>query len=199
MLYVLVNGEPVGIAKDSRTPAEFDISDLVRHDGPNELVAVVVRWSDASFVEDQDQWWHAGISRSIRARARRVVRDVESPAPTPTGGSRSTPTATARSRLLDARGRVVATGELADGRLEARVRAPRLWSAEEPALYTLERERRGRDGLDAASASARVEIRDRQLLVNGEPVLIRGVNRHEHDDTPRPRRLARADGARRRG
>ena len=64
---------------------------------------------------------------------------------------------------------------------------PRLWSAEEPALYTLELERRRRDGLDARSASATVEIRDRQLLVNGEPVLIAGVNRHEHDDTPRPR------------
>ena len=64
VLYVLVNGEPVGIAKDSRTPAEFDVTELVRHDGPNELVAVVVRWSDASFVEDQDQWWHAGLPRS---------------------------------------------------------------------------------------------------------------------------------------
>ena len=75
-LYVLVNGEPVGIAKDSRTPAEFDISGLVRHDGPNELVAVVVRWSDASFVEDQDQWWHAGLPRSIRLVSP-TVRDVE--------------------------------------------------------------------------------------------------------------------------
>ena len=73
--YVLVNGEPVGIAKDSRTPAEFDVSSLVRHDGANELIAVVVRWSDASFVEDQDQWWQAGLPRSIRlvspTRARR--------------------------------------------------------------------------------------------------------------------------------
>ena len=75
-LYVLVNGEPVGIAKDSRTPAEFDVSELVRHDGPNELVAVVVRWSDASFVEDQDQWWHAGLPRSIRLVSP-TVRDVE--------------------------------------------------------------------------------------------------------------------------
>ena len=64
-LYVLVNGQPVGISKDSRTPAEFDVTDLIRHDGPNEIVAVIVRWSDASYIEDQDQWWHAGISRQV--------------------------------------------------------------------------------------------------------------------------------------
>ena len=65
VLHVVLNGHPVGIAKDSRTPAEFDVTDLVRRSGRNELVAVVVRWSDASFVEDQDQWWHAGISRHV--------------------------------------------------------------------------------------------------------------------------------------
>ena len=63
-LYVLVNGEPVGIAKDARTPAEFDVSPYVRA-GENELHCVVVRWSDASFVEDQDQWWHASLPRSV--------------------------------------------------------------------------------------------------------------------------------------
>ncbi len=64
-LYVLLNGTPVGMSKDARTPAEFDVTEVVRRDGPNELVAVVVRWSDASFIEDQDQWWHAGLSREV--------------------------------------------------------------------------------------------------------------------------------------
>src|SRR5204863_1053173 len=50
MLCVLVNGEPVGIAKDARTPAAFDISDLVAHREVNELTAAVLRWSDARFV-----------------------------------------------------------------------------------------------------------------------------------------------------
>ena len=72
VLHVLVNGEPVGISKDARTPAEFDVTDVVRHRGPNELVAVVVRWSDASFIEDQDQWWHAGISREVYLRSDRI-------------------------------------------------------------------------------------------------------------------------------
>ena len=76
VLYVLVNGQPVGLAKDSKTPAEFDISELVHHDRPNELHAVVVRWSDASFIEDQDQWWHAGLSRSIYLCSP-TVRDLD--------------------------------------------------------------------------------------------------------------------------
>src|SRR5207248_6634638 len=68
-LYVLLNGEPVGIAKDARTPAEFDVTELVRHDRENTVVAVVVQWSDASFVEDQDQWWHGGLPREVYLRA----------------------------------------------------------------------------------------------------------------------------------
>src|SRR5690242_13697743 len=76
VLHVLVNGAPVGIAKDARTPADFDVTPFVRFDGPNELIAVVVRWSDASFVEDQDQWWHAGLPRSI-ALVSPTVRRVE--------------------------------------------------------------------------------------------------------------------------
>ncbi len=55
----------VGVSKDSRLEAEFDVTDLVRFDGPNLLAAEVVRWSDASFVEDQDQWWHAGLHREV--------------------------------------------------------------------------------------------------------------------------------------
>jgi beta-galactosidase len=178
-LYVLVNGEPVGIAKDSRTPAEFDISGLVRHDGPNELVAVVVRWSDASFVEDQDLWWHAGLPRSIRLVSP-TVRDVEVRA-----GSDGRFTVLAEQgqvRLSDQRGRAVAEGELQDGRFDGEIRSPRLWSAEEPALYTLELDAGG-ETVTTSLGFRDVEIRDRHLLVNGEPVLIAGVNRHDHDDT----------------
>jgi beta-galactosidase len=64
-LYVYMNGQPVGLSKDARTPAEYDVTRLVVFDRPNELVAVVVQWSDASFVEDQDHWWQAGIQREV--------------------------------------------------------------------------------------------------------------------------------------
>jgi len=66
--YVHVNGRPVGLHKDARTPAEYDVTDVVRLGETNELVAVVPRWSDASFVEDQDHWWQAGIQRDVWCR-----------------------------------------------------------------------------------------------------------------------------------
>ena len=178
-LYVLVNGAPVGIAKDSRTPAQFDVSELVRHDGPNELVAVVVRWSDASFVEDQDQWWHAGLSRTIRLVSP-SVRDLE--VRTELDGRLSVLASSGDVRALDRRGRVVTKGTIANGSLDTDVRAPQPWSAEDPALYTLELTSEG-ETVSTSFGFRQVEIRDRQLLVNGEPVLIAGVNRHEHDDT----------------
>ncbi|HEX7526846.1 MAG TPA: glycoside hydrolase family 2 TIM barrel-domain containing protein, partial [Gaiellaceae bacterium] len=178
-LYVLVNGAPVGIAKDSRTPAQFDVSELVRHDGPNELVAVVVRWSDASFIEDQDQWWQAGISRSVRLVSP-SVRDVEVRAGL--DGSVTVLSDGGDVQVLDPRGRVAAKGSIAAGSFAGGVHAPQLWSAERPALYTLELTADG-ETVSTAFGFRQIEIRDRQLLVNGEPVLIAGVNRHEHDDT----------------
>jgi beta-galactosidase len=64
VLLVYVNGTFVGLSKDSRLPAEFDLTaQLVR--GTNVIAAMVIRWSDASYVEDQDQLWMAGIHRCV--------------------------------------------------------------------------------------------------------------------------------------
>jgi beta-galactosidase len=183
-LYVLVNGQPIGLAKDSKTPAEFDISEVVRHDGPNQLVAALVRWSDASFVEDQDQWWHGGLSRSVclyspsigdldvrpslDADFRDGVLDVRADVD-------------GDVRLLDPRGRAVVSGTLKDGAFVSPVRAPQHWSAERPVLYTLELSAGG-ETVSCRVGFRTIEIRDRALLVNGEQVRINGMNRHEHDD-----------------
>jgi len=64
VLLATLNGRAVGISKDSHLAAEFDVTGFVRA-GANELRLTVVKWSDASFVEDQDQWWHGGLSRSV--------------------------------------------------------------------------------------------------------------------------------------
>ena len=64
-LYVYLNDRPVGISKDLRTPAEFDITSLIRSSEENELIMLVVQWSDASFLEDQDHWWQAGLQREV--------------------------------------------------------------------------------------------------------------------------------------
>jgi beta-galactosidase len=64
-LYVYLNGHPVGISKDARTPAEFDITSILNESRINELVVIVVQWSDASYLEDQDHWWQAGLQRDV--------------------------------------------------------------------------------------------------------------------------------------
>ena len=65
VLMASVNGVRVGSSKGSRLAAEFDVTALV-HEGENEVELTVVKWSDASYLEDQDQWWHGGITRSVR-------------------------------------------------------------------------------------------------------------------------------------
>ncbi len=65
VLFVYLNGQPVGMSKDSRLPAEFDVSGQLRFDGINTLVAVVMKWGDVSFIENQDQWWYSGLPRSV--------------------------------------------------------------------------------------------------------------------------------------
>ena len=65
VLYVYVNGVPVGMSKDSRLPSEFDITPCIRAKGPNRITAIVVKWSDATFIEDQDQWWMGGLHREV--------------------------------------------------------------------------------------------------------------------------------------
>ncbi|SDT94886.1 beta-galactosidase [Verrucomicrobium sp. GAS474] len=69
VLYVYVNGRPVGMGKDSRLPSEFDLTPHVAFGGENEVVAVVVKWSDATFLEDQDQWWMGGLHREVYLHA----------------------------------------------------------------------------------------------------------------------------------
>ena len=64
VLIVRMNGHEVGISKDSHLAAEFDVTNVVRA-GSNQISLSVVKWSDATFIEDQDQWWHGGITRSV--------------------------------------------------------------------------------------------------------------------------------------
>ena len=203
VVHVVVNGRPAGLDKDARTPAELDVTDLVDPTGPNEILAAVVRWSDASFVEDQDQWWHAGISREVllyttgttyiadvfaRGELEDDYRDgrlaVDASVGGPDDGS-----ASLEARLLDSRGRTITTATLERGAtghtLRLPVRSPRRWSAEDPALYTLVVSLRSAGNSESVACRVgfrRVETRDGRLLVNGRAVQIRGVNRHDHDD-----------------
>jgi beta-galactosidase len=74
VLSVYVNGQFAGLGKDTRLPSEFDVTDFVACGKTNLVVAVVVKWSDATFVEDQDQWWMAGLHREVYLYSTAPVR-----------------------------------------------------------------------------------------------------------------------------
>ncbi|HNC24119.1 MAG TPA: glycoside hydrolase family 2 TIM barrel-domain containing protein [Opitutaceae bacterium] len=217
VLYVWIDGQPVGLAKDTRLPSEFEVTSFVRAGSRHTLAAVVVKWSDASFVEDQDQWWMGGIHREVylysqgthfledvfargdledNLRDGRVRVSVRLGSP-----DLDAKGCKVRIQLYDPSGHAVWRSPV-EGLPEEKdpwrkprkivafdvpVRAPRLWSAETPHLYTVVTTLVGPDGQDVEHTSSRlgfrrVEVRNRQMLVNGQPVRITGVNRHEHDD-----------------
>ena len=217
VLYAWLNGEPLGMSKDSRLPAEFDLTPHLV-DGENVLAAMVVRWSDASYLEDQDHWFMAGLHRDVYLYATGLVHvadvklngaleddlehgrlDLE----VEVGfESSAEPGWRVQAELFDDRGKrvlrapleaevpVVQNPYLFAGhrvRFSQPVGKPRRWSAEAPNLYRLvvsllDRDGRSREVVRQNIGFRRIEIRERELLVNGEPVVIKGVNRHEHDD-----------------
>ncbi|MEU1913112.1 glycoside hydrolase family 2 TIM barrel-domain containing protein [Streptomyces massasporeus] len=208
VLLVHVDGRPVGISKDAHLAADFDLTGLVR---PGERATVrltVVKWSDASHIEDQDQWWHGGITRSVLlyAVAPLHLADV-------TVRARQDGDLLVECRVRDARGALpegwYVSGELdghpltqdtefdranaedervsdflGEARLRTAVSDVRTWNAETPELYGLTVRLHRADGTVADTSRHRVGFRDveidgRDLLVNGERVFIRGVNRHD--------------------
>ncbi len=214
VLYVWLNGEFVGLSKDSRLPAEFDITPHLRS-GENLLACAVVKWSDASFIEDQDQWWMGGLHREVYlySTPATFIQDVQVRAEPDTdlsGGTLDVAiTLGLEEPLLGFGGSVSVQLYGPDGqgifpeplpalprspttprtqlRFSASLTAVRLWSAEQPQLYTAVISLHAPDGtlLDCTSLRTgfrRVEVRDRQLLINSQPVRILGVNRHDHDD-----------------
>jgi len=219
VLYVWLNGAPVGMGKDSRLPQEFDLTPhLVA--GENLLACAVVKWSDASFIEDQDQWWMGGIFRDVflYATGQTFIADVFAQAAPDAEFCDGRLTVTTKlgfsdrpengwtvwTQLYDAAGAAVLPEPLvdpvrADNRTHnpyrgplgqvtqvAEVTAPKLWSSEAPNLYTVVVSLISPDGREVEATSTRVgfrrvEVGDRELLINGRPVMIAGMNRHEHD------------------
>ena len=216
--WVWLNGVELGYSTDSRLPAEFDVTDVIQS-GANVLAVRIVKFSAATYVEDQDTWWLSGLFRSVHIRRSPRVRiaDVRSEVTLDNDhrdavlrvevdvrGSVDEPTAGTQVglRLLDGRGEPSGADPVTEsirptGGVTVRlafsitVPAPRLWSAEDPHLHTLEVTNRASDGGLRETHRVRVGMRDvrladGRLLVNGMPVLIRGVNRHEFDpDTGR--------------
>jgi beta-galactosidase len=212
MLYLYCNGHYVGLSKDSRLPAEFDLSDFVK-EGKNQVTAIVLRWSDASYLEDQDMWWLSGLFRDVSLlikppvsiadycvqteldacyRDATLIIDTRVNQPSMTGigvlaelydgaSKLVSEQQTAGSITVDEHG---GYPEIVQHRIA--IKNPRKWTDETPELYQLVLSLIDEQGqvIDVEQASVgfrSVEINNGQLCVNGKAILVRGVNRHEHD------------------
>ena len=196
-IYLWVNGKYVGYSEDSKLEAEFDLSGYLKP-GKNLIAFQVFRWCDGSYLEDQDFFRFSGVGRDcyLYARNKTCIQDIRV---TPdldqqyTNGSLDIALqvkgrGTVELELSDAKGNVVANTRLnGSGSLSTvmEVKNPLKWSAEMPTLYCLTATlKNGNDILEVIPVKVgfrKVEIKDAQLLVNGQPVLIKGANRHEMD------------------
>ena len=192
---VWVNGKEVGYSQDSKLEARFDITKFVKPGAENLLALEIFRWCDGTWLEDQDFWRLSGIARGVWVYARGQLRLEDVHVTAGMDGHVSLyaevtkGVASVEFEICDKDGAAVAAWNakpLKDGtaRLEGNVPSPHLWTAETPYLYTLKVRAKTAKGAVAESTAIpfgfrTVEIRASQLLVNGKPVLIKGVNRHE--------------------
>jgi beta-galactosidase len=186
--YVWLNGEEVGYMQGSRLPSEFDVTALV-HEGGNVIALQVMQWSDGSYLEDQDMWWLSGIFRDVTLSARPKNRILDVSAASDVRGLKGDATLTVRVETaagasalvtLESEGAEIAQ---ADGEREFKlaVKDPKRWSAEDPYLYNLRISVEGGESASLKFGFKSVEIVDCCYFVNGEHVLLKGVNRHEFD------------------
>ena len=198
-VYVWVNGKFVGYSEDSKLGAKFDLTKFVKA-GENLIALQIFRWCDGTYLEDQDFWRMSGIARDVELVARHKSR-LNDVMITPSLDAEykngaldmkmefSSSVKKADVKLLDAKGAVVAQQSLTPQKGKAEwhvdVANPAKWSAEEPNLYKVVIS--ASNGKETTEAYAQrvgfrsSEIKNAQLLVNGQPVLIKGVNRHEMD------------------
>ena len=186
-LAVWVNGKYVGYSEDSKVAAEFNITKYLKS-GKNLIAMQIMRWCDGSYVEDQDFWRFTGIAREVYlyATPKTHIQDITIGQDYQNGkGLLSVDVKLAGGKanveavLLDADGKQVAEG------LNATVENVKPWTAETPNLYTLFIYiKKGSELIEVVQKKVgfrHIEIKGGQLLVNGQPILIKGADRHELD------------------
>ncbi len=187
--YVYVNGEFASYSEVSHSTAETDITTFLKP-GKNTVTIVVLKWCSGSYLEDQDKIRMSGIFRDvyILARPKEHLRDFFIHTALSEDYTRATIRAeldiiggvNAEYTLLDRDGNTVAAGESADGAFDISLSAPKLWSAESPYLYSLILHCNGEYIVKRIGVRS-IEIRDAVVYVNGSPIKIKGVNRHDSD------------------
>ncbi len=204
-MYLWVNGQKVGYSQNSMSPAEFDVTSYLR-EGKNKLAVEVYRWSDGSYLEDQDMWRLSGIFREVQLWVRPLVHIADyhvtampdkdySRAEVKTTVSLCNAGKTSAKNLqtvLLLNGREVkgglkqlAAGDTTTVQMTCLIDKPQLWSAETPHLYPFSLELREADGtvvehFDYHLGVKKVEVVGEVFKINGQNVKLRGVNRHDH-------------------
>lgn len=195
-----VNGKFVGYSEDSKLGTEFDITPYVKPGEDNLLAFQIVRWCDGSYLEDQDFFRLSGVSRDSYLFARdkkthindiQVIGDLTDDYRDGKLKVNVDVSAPCQVHIIlsDTNGKSIANTSLnakkGNNSTTIDVENPDQWTAETPALYTLavELEKDG-ECIEATKVNVgfrRVEIKNAQLLVNGQPILIKGADRHELD------------------
>ncbi|WP_286761453.1 glycoside hydrolase family 2 TIM barrel-domain containing protein [Salegentibacter sp. UBA1130] len=206
-LKVWVNGEYVGYGEDAKLPQEFNITPFIKT-GKNLIVMKVMRWSDGSYLEGQDYWRMSGITRDTYLFARKKVRLQDFEVKTeldehyqdailtivpefsdiPKRDKHRLEIILEREddKLYQAEKRVSEWQESSEIKID--VENPDKWTAETPNLYTVKftlKDKKGKvqEIIHQNVGFREIQIKDAQLLVNGKPVLFKGVNRHDTDPT----------------
>ncbi len=191
---VWVNGEEVGYSEDSKLEACFDITEQVRP-GENLIALEVFRWCDGTWLEDQDYWRMSGIARGIYLEARPKKRLEDLRVIAHADGNLSIDAELTEGvknvdYIISRNGMTELTLSSLDGKATGIIRHPALWSAETPELYHLEAKvwysKKEYETISLDFGFRDVQVKNGQLLVNGQPVLIKGVNRHEFSELGGP-------------
>ena len=192
-LSLWVNGKYVGYSEDSKLEAEFDLTRFVVPGKKNLIAFQVFRWCDGTYLEDQDYFRFTGVARDcyLYARCKKRIEDIRVTPDldaqyrdgTLNVSLRSTSNAPVSLELKDADGNSVAHKEVkGNGKVTLAIANPKKWTAETPYLYTLYASMRGSEEVIPVKVGFRkIELKNSQVLVNGKPILIKGVNRHELD------------------
>lgn len=201
-LMVWVNGKFVGYSEDSKVSAEFDLTKYLTPGKENLIAMQVMRWCDGSYLEDQDFWRFTGIAREVYLYARPqahiadlfitpdLVNNYQDGTLEVKLNAVGAKGETVMFSLKDKEGKEVAAqtakvGGNGEVKINFDIKNPLKWTAETPNLYTLYTTLM--DGKQVAEVVPqrvgfrKVEIKNAQVLVNGQPVLFKGVNRHELD------------------
>ena len=206
--YVWVNGQAVGLSKAAKSPAEFNITPFLKK-GDNTLAVQVYRWHDGSYLEDQDMWRLSGLERNVFLTAKSPVNiadfwvkaglddnykdgtlavSVDIKNPDLVKGRPIEQYALEVAIFDKNKNKVFSQTKPANNGVsfDGKVTAPAQWSAEQPNLYTAILTLKNEKGQIVSATGTKIgfrrtEIKGKDFLINGKRVLVKGVNRHEHD------------------